>query len=143
MQSFKRKVIDGFIGPSAVVRKVLRIRVCSSILPSFCPKVFFQLAHQFFLKLPIVLESYVMLCVIEPDFFFFLIFCPTNTGNGPKIGFFGFIGKFSLQFFLNLVYKEKSYYLLYSWTNPMLRKNMVPETWPKMLLVNQITGFLC
>ena len=44
--------------------------------------------------------------------------------NGPKKRFFEFIGKFTL----NLVYKENLYYLLYSWVNPVLGKNLVPET---------------
>ena len=41
-----------------------------------------------------------------------------------------------------MVYKESSYYLLYSCTNPILGKNLVPEIWAKMVLVNQTTGFL-
>ena len=63
-----------------------------------------------------------------------------NGENGPKIGFLGFIGKFSN--FLNLVYEESSYYLLYSCTNPIRGKNLVPEIWAKMLSVNQTAGFL-
>ena len=38
------------------------------------------------------------LCVVVRDRqldFFLKIFCPRNRENGPKIGFFGFIGKFS------------------------------------------------
>ena len=73
-----------------------------------------------------------MLCMTEADFFK-KICCPKNGENRPKIGlkigFFGFIGKFSHQFFLNLVYKESSYYLLYSCTNPILGKNLIPEMW--------------
>ena len=87
-----------------------------------------------------VLEAHV-LCLTEPDFFE-NFFCPTNGENGPKIGFLGFIGKCSHYFFLNLVYKESSCYLLYFWTNPLLGKNLVPEVWTKMLLANQIAGFL-
>ena len=88
-----------------------------------------------------VLEAHVLLCVTEADFFL-KKFCPKNGENGPKIGLFGFIGKFSHLFFLNLVYKESSYYLWYSCTNPILGKNLVSEIWPKMLLANQIAGFL-
>ena len=44
--------------------------------------------------------------------------------------------------FLNLVYKESSYYLVYSCTNPRLGKNLFPEILAKMLLANQIAGFL-
>ena len=58
--------------------------------------------------------------------------------NGPKIGFFEFIGKI----FLNLVYKESLYYLLYSCTNPILRgKIWFFEIWAKMLSANHIAGF--
>ena len=62
--------------------------------------------------------------------------------NGPKIGFFGFIGKFSDYFFLILVCKESSYYLLYSCTSPILGKNLVPEMLARMFLASQIAGFL-
>ena len=53
--------------------------------------------------------------------------------NGTKIGLFEFFGKLSHYFFLNLVYKEIFYYLLCSCINPILRKNLVPATWTKML----------
>ena len=69
-------------------------------------------------------------------------FCLKNGKNGPKIGLFGFIEKFSHCFFLNLVYKESSYYLLYTCANPILGRNLVPEIWAKMLSANQIAGFL-
>ena len=35
-----------------------------------------------------VLETYMKLCVTEPDF------CPKNWENGPETGFFEFIQKF-------------------------------------------------
>ena len=61
---------------------------------------------------------------------------------GLTIGFFEFIGKFSHEFFLHLVYKESSYYLLYSCTNPILGEIQVSEIWVKMLSANQIAEFL-
>ena len=86
------------------------------------------------------------LCAVVRDsrifFLIFFYFCTKSGKNWPKIGFIGFIGKFSHCIFLNLVYKEISYYLLYSCTNPMLGKNLVPEIWAKMLSANQIAGFL-
>ena len=88
-----------------------------------------------------VLDARVLLCVTDPDFFL-KKFLSQNRENGPKIRFFGFIGKFSNQCFLNLVYKESSYYLLYSYTNSILGKNLVPEMWGKILSANQIAGFL-
>ena len=69
-------------------------------------------------------------------------FVPKMEKMGLKIGFFEFIGKFSLEFFLHLVYKESSYYLLYSCTNPILGEIQVSEIWAKMLSANQIAGFL-
>ena len=57
---------------------------------------FFWNSAWFFLK---VSEAYT-LCVTEPDFFFFLNFVPKNGENGPKIGFLGFIGKFSHLFWI-------------------------------------------
>ena len=65
----------------------------------------------------------------------------------PKIGEMGqkwangLIRKFSHYFFLNLAYKE-SYYFLYSCSNPILWKNLVPEIWARMFLANQVAGFL-
>ena len=88
-----------------------------------------------------VLDARVLLCVTDPDSFL-KKFLSQNWENGPKIRFFGFIGKFSNQCFLNLVYKESSYYLLYSYTNSILGKNLVPEMWGKILSANQIAGFL-
>ena len=61
--------------------------------------------------------------------------------NGPMIMCFEFIGKYSHCFFLNLVQKESLYYLLYSCTNLILGKNLVPEIWAKMLSTNQIAVF--
>ena len=62
-----------FFGPLALARRVLWIRVCpsfpSSIFFSFSLEVFLELVHKFFLKLNMVLEAQVVLCVIEPDFF--------------------------------------------------------------------------
>ena len=70
--------------------------------------------------------------------------CRKWTKNGPKTGVFEFIEKSGLFFFffLNLVDKESLFYLLYSSTNPILRKNLVPKIRAKMLSVNQIAGSL-
>ena len=81
------------------------------------------------------------LCVTELDFWRKKNY-PQNEENEPKIGFFEFIGKFTHYFFLSLVCKENLYFLLYSFTNPILWKNLVPEIWAKMLSANQNAGFL-
>ena len=52
------------------------------------------------------------------------------------------IGTFSHYFFLNLVYNESLHYLLYSSTNPILKKNLVPEIGAKMLSAYQNARFL-
>ena len=84
----------------------------------------------------------MVLCLIEPDFLK-KIFLPQKCGgNGPKIGFFEFIGKISHYFFLNLVYNESLCYWLYSCTDPIFGKNLIHEIWAKMLLTNQIAGFV-
>ena len=59
----------------------------SAFLPSFRPEVFLRLAHKFFLKLSMVLEANVVLCVTELDFSEKIIL-PQNGENGPKIGKF-------------------------------------------------------
>ena len=54
-----------FFGPPAVARRVLWIRIC----PSFCPSVrkfSWDWLISFFLKLSMVLGTYVLLCVTEP-----------------------------------------------------------------------------
>ena len=43
---------------------------------------------------------------------------------------------------MNLVCKKSLHYLLFSCTNPVLGKNLIPEICAKMLLANQIAGFL-
>ena len=45
----------------------------------------------FFLKLGMVLEAHLVLCVTEPDFLKNIFF----PKSGPEIGFFELIGKFS------------------------------------------------
>ena len=86
-----------------------------------------------------MLESHVKLCLTEPEFFgkFFLL---SKLGKWAQTGFFEFIGKYSHQFLLNLVYNENLYYLLCSCTNPIRRKIFVPEIWTKMFSVNQVAG---
>ena len=102
-------VFSYLIGPPVVAARILWIRVSPSILPTFCPEFFLRWAHKFFLKLSMVLEAHMLLCVMGPDFF----------------------EKFSYCFFLNLVYKESLYYLLYSCINPIFWKNLVLRYAPK------------
>ena len=89
-------------------------------------------------------ESHVKLCVAELDFPEKNIL-PSKMGklvqNGPKTGFFQFIGKCGDQFLLNLIYNENLYYLLFSCTNPILRKIFVPDVWARVFSANQIAGF--
>ena len=62
--------------------------------------------------------------------------------TGLKICFLDLLKNSVIIFYLNLVYNESLYYLLYSCTNPIFGKSLVPEIWAKMCLANQIVGFL-
>ena len=124
------------IVPPAVVERVLWIRVC----PSFWWEVFSGLVISFFWNSAWC--SGPMCCCAWQSQIFEKIFLPKNGENCPtneqKIEFFKFIGKFSHQSFLNLVYNESLYCLLYSCTSLRFGKNLVPEIWVKVLLANQI-----
>ena len=74
-------------------------------------------------------------------FFEIIYFAPKMGKMDQKIGFFEFIKKFGHQFLQNSVYNE-SLYLLYSSKNPIFGKSLDPEIWVKMLLDDQIAGFL-
>ena len=77
-----------------------------------------------------VLRAYVLLRVTARFF---------EMGNGKnvqKIEFFLNILENLVIFFFKLVYNESLNYLLYSFTNPILEKNLIPEISPKMLLAN-------
>ena len=63
-------------------------------------------------------------------------------GEIGDLGFVKYMEKFSYYVFLNLVYNESLYQLLYAWKNFIFMKIPVPEIWPKMLLANQIAEFL-
>ena len=77
----------------------------------------------------------MLLCVTEPDFF------KNGSKVDQKLGFLDLLENLVI-FFLTLVCKESSYYLLYSCTNPILGKNLVPEILAKMFSASQIAGFL-
>ena len=64
------------------------------------------------------------------------------TKNGKKWGFLNLLENLVIIFFQDLVYNESFRYLLYSCTNPIFGKNLVPGIWVKMLLASQITRFL-
>ena len=65
-----------------------------------------------------------------------------NRKNRPKIRIFEFIGKFRYCYFLNLIYKERLYILLYCCANIILGKNVVSKISAKMFSANQIEEFL-
>ena len=48
----------------------------------------------------------------------------------------------SLFFFLNFINNESLYFFLNSCTNPIFRKTPVPKIWTKVIVANQIVGFL-
>ena len=51
-----------------------------------------------------------------------------------SLGFFELIGKFRYYFFLNLVYNESLYQLLYARTNLIFGDILVPKMWTKKFL---------
>ena len=131
-----------------MARRVLWIRVCSS----FCLSV---LLSGSFRGIDLLIFSETQLgvrvsCGFVLDwagFFFKKNFCPKNWENEPKneqkIKFLWIYYKICpLRFFriwsIKKVYKE----LLYSCTNPILEKNLIPDIWAKMLLTNQSVAFL-
>ena len=86
-----------FIGPPAVAGRVLWIRVRPSVLPYFRPSVrkfSWDWLISFFWNSARCLGH--MSCCAWQGWIFFLkkFFCPENGENGPKTGFFEFIGKF-------------------------------------------------
>ena len=84
------------LDPRMWPERVLWIRVCPSVFPSFHHSVllsgsFLRIGKLVFLKLSMVLEAYV-LCVTETDFK--KIFLSQKWGKWAKNSVFGFIGKF-------------------------------------------------
>ena len=116
-----------YIRPQTLSRRFIWNIV--SVLQSFCPDIFLELCHYFFLNIGMALKTHITLWH----------FCPRN---GPKIIFFRFIQKYSHSFFLNLVYTESLYYLLYFRTNLIFGKNLVPKILVETFLANQIAWFL-
>ena len=55
--------------------------------------------------------------------------CTKMTQNGSKVGFFEVTEKFGYYFFLDLLYNESLYYLLFTSTNRTSGKNVDPEMW--------------
>ena len=105
-------LVSGLFWPPG---KVPWIRVCSS----FCPEVFLRLVP-FFLKFSMMFGTHVAESAFLKKLFLFQKW-EKWAKNEPEIGFFEFTGIFSRLFFMNLVYNESLYYLLYSCTNLHLK----------------------
>ena len=112
-----------------------------SILPSKCPGIFLLIVSLTFSKFWHGARNPNEVVHERAGFSRKCSFAPEMGKMGQKQGFFEFIGKLSHYFFLNKVYKE-ILYLLYSCTNPILGKILLPEIWAKMLSTNQIAVFL-
>ena len=83
-----------------------------------------------------MLETHVVLCLTTGVF--------KRKKNCPQYyDFLNLLENLVISFFLNLVYKESLYYLLYSCTNPILGKNLIPEIWTKMLSKLRESLILC
>ena len=95
----------------------------------------------FFHKSDMVLESHMKL-FMAAGFSGKNFFCLQNWENGPKTGFFQYIGKFCDLFWLHLFYNENWYYLLCSCTNPIFKKIFIPEIWAKCSQPIRLQDFL-
>ena len=89
-----------------------------------------------------MLEAYVLCVAVHDRAGFNKKKLSQKWGKLAKNRVFRIYWEFSHYFFQNLVSKESLYYLSYYCTNPILGKNLVPQIWAKMLLANQIAGFL-
>ena len=91
-----------------------------------------------------MLKTHTKLCMTSR---IFLKNCLENGEYGQKkwakLRFFEFIEEFGhCFFFLNFIYNESLYFFLNSCTNPIFRKTPVPKIWTKVIVANQIVGFL-
>ena len=94
---------------------------------------------------------YVVMGMTKHDFLK-IIFCPQNGENKPSLEFFERVGKFSFfsQFFnffsiwsiMKVCITIIAVCLNSFWEIFIFGKILAPEIWPKMLLANQIAGFL-
>ena len=132
------------VGPPAMAGRNLWTSVCLFFcLPVLPSRSFLRIGSLVFSAM----QHSVRGACVDIYVFFFWTRCFLKNNFAHKMGKMGqkcikFIGKFSHYFFLNLFYNESLYYLLYSGTDPIFGKNLVPEIWPKMLLASQITRFL-
>ena len=106
------------------------------ILPIFCPSVR-KFSRDWLISFFSETQHGVREpCVTESDFLKKIIFSKNEEmcQKWAKNRVFKIYWKIQLLIFLNLVYKESLYYLLYSCTNSISGKNLIPA--------NQITGYL-
>ena len=104
----------------------MKYRLCPSI---FLSRHFLRIMSLFFSKYWHSIENpYNVVTLLPPKW--------------AKNYFFRFIQKYSHSFFLNLVYTESLYYLLYFRTNLIFGKNLVPKILVETFLANQIAWFL-
>ena len=100
----------------AVTGMFLWIRVCPFVLSSFCLSVrkgFLDWPISF-MKLSLVLEAYVLLCVTA-RFFLKSSFCPKNWENWPIIGCFGYIGLLEnlvINFFYQTIWSTEKVHII-------------------------------
>ena len=77
-----------------------------------------------------------------PEKFLFAWKWAKCAGNGPQVEFFLVFIKFCHYFLLEVACNEKHCNLQLSWENVMSGKLVVHKLWARMLLSNQIVGFL-
>ena len=110
MLNSKKQSTSLLFGFPAVARRVQWIMIClffhPSVLRPSIQKFSWYWLISFFLKLNMLFWCY---CVWESQIFLKKVFCPKVGENGPKLGFFEFIGK--KKFFW--IWSIKKVYIIY------------------------------
>ena len=120
--------VVGFSDPQPLLERLYKL---GSFLPCVFLAVLLNWFISFFWNFTQCSRLYMEMCMTAR--LLKTIFCPQNGENGLKLGFIWINWKFGQWFFLNLVYNESSFYLLYSCINLIFGKNLVPEIWTKVL----------
>ena len=124
--------IVSVFGVPMVARRVRRIKICPSVLLSVpLSGSFLGICLLFSPEIQHV--SGPVWCYVTAGFFEKSFFCPPKIIKWAKRGFFSIFSVWSVM---------KVHIICCIPTHPIFGKNLVHEMWVKMLLANQIAGFL-
>ena len=108
-------------------------------------RTFLGIGSLVFFQIFALCQKIISSCRWQNQIFSFSFFLPRKlkkcAQSRPKISLF-LLKKLIIIFFLNLVNNESVYYFLCYCKNTICMENVVHEIWAKMLLANQIAGFL-